>query len=652
MSLRDWLRPPRYTLPLFLAVILGPAAVLIWLGWRLLDLDQALARQQVQDRLEHAADLIAAGMERELDGIADRLPALLTSPAASLSTNGALVVALTSLGVDARAGAPLLYVPTARSDAELPASTWLPGELFEFRDGNYAKAASAFRALAESRNQQIRAGALVRLARNLRKADQPIEALEAYRALIDLGDVPLGGEPAALVACQARCRLLEELGRVVESRQQAASVLADLGRGRWPMERAGFLFHWQQAEQCAGIAASTGTDRRDGLALAAGIETLWREWRGRSRSHDEWRGRRSLWIEDRGVLLVWRASADRLIAFAAGSEYVTAEWARVWANQQIRVTLIDSEGHRVLTATPPSGGPEAARMWTDTKLPWTLRIASAEPEQELAEITRRRRLLLASLGLMAFLVAAGSYFVARAVQKELAVARLQSDFVSAVSHEFRTPLTSMRHLTELLQSGHVVSDDRRRQYYDVLAREAERLHRFVETLLNFGRMEAGAEQYRFEREDPGSLVAQIVDEFRAQRATNGRRIEVSPKAALPPARIDREAFARALWNLLDNAAKYSPDDAPIEVELGCDVHRITVSVRDYGTGIPAAERKGIFQKFVRGTDARESGVKGTGVGLAMVQHIVRAHGGVVRLTSEVGRGSTFTMEIPNAEKPA
>jgi signal transduction histidine kinase len=127
---------------------------------------------------------------------------------------------------------------------------------------------------------------------------------------------------------------------------------------------------------------------------------------------------------------------------------------------------------------------------------------------------------------------------------------------------------------------------------------------------------------------------------------------VSPKAALPPARIDREAFARALWNLLDNAAKYSPDDAPIEVELGCDVHRITVSVRDYGTGIPAAERKGIFQKFVRGTDARESGVKGTGVGLAMVQHIVRAHGGVVRLTSEVGRGSTFTMEIPNAEKPA
>src|SRR5688572_16386987 len=124
MSIRDWLRPPRYALPLFLAVTLGPAAVLIWLGWRLLDLDHALARQQVQDRLEHAADVIAAGMERELAAIAESLPALLTSPVDGLSTNGALVVALTSLGVDARAGAPLLYVPTARSDAELPATTW------------------------------------------------------------------------------------------------------------------------------------------------------------------------------------------------------------------------------------------------------------------------------------------------------------------------------------------------------------------------------------------------------------------------------------------------------------------------------------------------------------------------------------------------
>jgi hypothetical protein len=144
-----------------------------------------------------------AAMERELDGIADRLPALLTSPAAGLSTNGALVVALTSLGVEARAGAPLLSVPAARSDPEPPASTWVPGELFEFRDGNYAEAASAFRALAESRDQRIRAGALVRLARNLRKANQPSEALEAYRALIDLGDVTIGGEPAALVAGHA-----------------------------------------------------------------------------------------------------------------------------------------------------------------------------------------------------------------------------------------------------------------------------------------------------------------------------------------------------------------------------------------------------------------------------------------------------------------
>jgi len=163
-------------------------------------------------------------------------------------------------------------------------------------------------------------------------------------------------------------------------------------------------------------------------------------------------------------------------------------------------------------------------------------------------------------------------------------------------------------------------------------------------------MDAGAEQYRFEREDPASLVLQIVGEFRAEPPGHGRRINVSPNGGLPPARIDREAFARAFWNLLDNAAKYSADDAPIDVELGLEGNRIAISVRDRGPGIPAAEHKRIFEKFVRGAAARESGVKGTGVGLALVSHVVRGHGGDVRLTSDVGGGSTFTILIPIAEE--
>jgi signal transduction histidine kinase len=125
---------------------------------------------------------------------------------------------------------------------------------------------------------------------------------------------------------------------------------------------------------------------------------------------------------------------------------------------------------------------------------------------------------------------------------------------------------------------------------------------------------------------------------------------VNANGGLPAVSIDREAFARALWNLLDNAAKYSAADAPIDIDLGSEGERIAISVRDRGPGIPAAEHRRIFEKFVRGAGSAESGVKGTGVGLAIVQHVVRAHGGEVRVASEVGHGSTFTMVIPSAER--
>jgi len=656
MAPRDWLRPPRFALPLFLAVTLCPAAALIWLGWRVLDLDQALARQQVRDRLEYAADLIEAGLERELEAIGAHIPAQLVSSDEAFSRSGAVVVALTSGGLEAHGGAPLLYAPAVPDNTEPPASTWAAGELHEFRDGDYGKAATVFHALAASDDRRIRAGALVRLARNLRKANKPVEALETYRALADLDNARVGGEPAALVGLEARCRLLHDLGRPAEARAEAARARADLERGRWPIERTAFLFHYEQAERCepesqnGGGEGDTASNHRDALALAAAVDILWRDWLETGRLQAEWRGRRSVWIDNRGVLLVWQGSPERLVGFVAGPEYLATQWRRVWIDQRTSMTLIDGEGHRVLGGTLASHAIQTARLATDTRLPWTIRVASAEPAQELADITRRRRLLLASLGLVGFLVLAGSYFVARAIQRELAVARLQTDFVSAVSHEFRTPLTSMRHLAELLKDGQVGNESRRQQYYEVLAREAERLHRFVETLLNFGRMDAGAEQYRFEREDPASLVLQIVGEFRAEPPGHGRRINVSPNGGLPPARIDREAFARAFWNLLDNAAKYSADDAPIDVELGLEGNRIAISVRDRGPGIPAAEHKRIFEKFVRGAAARESGVKGTGVGLALVSHVIRGHGGDVRLTSDVGRGSTFTVLIPIAEE--
>jgi signal transduction histidine kinase len=218
---------------------------------------------------------------------------------------------------------------------------------------------------------------------------------------------------------------------------------------------------------------------------------------------------------------------------------------------------------------------------------------------------------------------------------------MQADFVAAVSHEFRTPITALTHLTELLESGDA-PPDRLPLYYKALAKETRRLRDMVENLLDFGRIEAGRYKYRPEPTDAAAFLAEILDDFRQQPVAAGRDLSCQTAPASLP--LDREAMRRAVWNLLDNAAKYSPPSTPIAASLQTRPGWTAISVADHGPGIPPEDHARIFQKFVRGR--HESG-KGTGIGLAMADAIVRAHGGRIELVSTPGQGSTFTILLPN-----
>jgi signal transduction histidine kinase len=226
------------------------------------------------------------------------------------------------------------------------------------------------------------------------------------------------------------------------------------------------------------------------------------------------------------------------------------------------------------------------------------------------------------------------------------VSRIQSDFVAAVSHEFRSPLTSIRQLSEILALGRAPSDERRQIYYETLVRESSRLQRLVEALLNFGRMEAQGRQFRFEEVDTGALVEHVVSEFEPQVVGLGRHIELHGTESRCAIQADPEAIAVALRNLVDNAVKYSPECPTVWVEWDVENEYVAIRVRDRGPGIAESERKAIFRKFVRGTAAAARNVKGSGLGLAMVRHIVAAHRGQIRLASKPGQGSTFTMLLP------
>ena len=255
----------------------------------------------------------------------------------------------------------------------------------------------------------------------------------------------------------------------------------------------------------------------------------------------------------------------------------------------------------------------------------------------------RGRLVVAALSVMLAFLLAASYFIGRAVKREMALARLQADFVSAVSHEFRTPLASMRQLSELLAAGRVPFEARRQQYYESLARESRRLQRLVENLLEFGRLEAGPARTTSSRLTRAHSIESAVADFRSQLGRSDCRIEVSGGEANAPVLADRDAMTLALHNLLDNAVKYSGGRS---VRLCCEPrgrsNRIQCQrrrARDIAQRISAASSRSSCE----GHRPLRRNVKGTGIGLAMVKLIVAGHGGEIRVDSQPDAGSTFTV---------
>ncbi len=382
------------------------------------------------------------------------------------------------------------------------------------------------------------------------------------------------------------------------------------------------------------------------LALASVAEALYQEWRGDLPGA----GRRLLWEMDQPLLAIWRDAGESMIVLLLGPKWLESKLGEgrgsTLARQGVAVGLTDAEGKLVCGVREAGSLRQTIRPASTTQLPWNVCAVTTDPESVLGPARTRRRLLTSVLVLICALILSGAYLVGRAMTRELAVSRLQSDFVSSVSHEFRTPLSSLCLLSDLLASGRVAGEADRSEYYGVMVRESQRLRRLVEGLLNFGRMEAGAMQYRFETIDPAELALDVSRDFEREAEASGCRVEVSAGNDTPLVSADRTALGSAIWNLLDNAVKYSPSSARVWIDVGQEDGRAAIRVRDQGPGIPASERRSIFEKFTRGAAAREGAIRGTGIGLAMVKRIMGAHGGEVRLESEPGRGSTFTLLLP------
>jgi signal transduction histidine kinase len=304
-------------------------------------------------------------------------------------------------------------------------------------------------------------------------------------------------------------------------------------------------------------------------------------------------------------------------------------------------------GAVLLASEDPAAGPVIHRTNFPSSVPdWSLEFHQPPPHLIKTFLLSRRGLYFFVFLLIAGILVFGLVLTSRSVSRELELARMKSDFVSTVSHEFKSPLTSIRQLAEMLQSGRVPSEERRQQYYDVLLEQSERLALLTDNILSLAKIEEGRAELKLEPTDVGALLTEVVGAFQERVRHEGFDIELRLGDRLPRLELDRAALSQAVTNLVDNAVKYSGESRKVEVAALVEGPSLTIAVRDFGIGVRKADIDRIFERFFRGGDELTRTVKGSGLGLTLVREIVEAHGGKVRVSSEPGKGSEFSVRLP------
>ncbi|MCK4787670.1 MAG: GHKL domain-containing protein [Desulfobacteraceae bacterium] len=294
----------------------------------------------------------------------------------------------------------------------------------------------------------------------------------------------------------------------------------------------------------------------------------------------------------------------------------------------------------------PSGSVTLKTDFAGNFPPWRLEFYQQGSPLLETFLTSQRGIYFYMFLLIAGILVFGLILTMRIVTRELELAKMKSDFVSTISHEFKSPLTSIRQLAEMLQAGRVPSEKRRRKYYDVLVEQSERLSLLTDNVLNIAKLEEGKKEFKLEKIDMGGLLKEIVSTIQEQVRHKGFVIQLKSEKSLPPIKVDSTAITQAVTNLLDNAIKFSGESREIIVRSFKENQHIVISVKDFGSGIRKDEVDKVFERFHRGGDELTRTVKGSGLGLTIVKQIIEAHQGKVSVESEPGSGSTFSIRLP------
>lgn len=636
-------------LTLFLGLIIGPASVLTFLSLRAALDEQRSALADV--RLQ--APALRAVLDDRLEAIVAELAADSTPVDADALPEIMFHFALDSQGTFVQ---PAVLLPALFDRSPLFAAALQRGEALEFTQGSALGAAQAYDeafAAAESPNEQ--AEALNALGRARWVAGDTLGAADAHRRL------------------EEYARFLDADGAhplTLSTMRRVASFASDSTDTR----TAELIARWVRAVLADEIPLHSGT----GLAVNRFASSLRRRQRQSDRPalHADLDRvtQRADFVTAYDQLLetaLVRPEATyfcargpmggTLFAVARPTDDGGAVGARIDLQGLSEVILSGDAGQNlqnagfevVLFGVDDTNEferryGEAVRLVTtasSTTHRLNLGVVSRDQPFVFEHYRNRSALLVGGIALLAGAIALGVWVVLRETTREVQTAQLRSEFVANVSHELRTPLTAIRMYAETLLSDRVTSDEQRRDYLRTMMRESQRLSRMVGNILDFSRLESGRKSFEFAELDVSQPVLDTLEEFEPVFEEQGFDVDIDIQPDLPMIRADSEALSTAVANLVGNAVKYAAEDRQISVRVLADARYVCIEVADRGIGVPADERRTIFDKYRRASNAAGRAT-GTGLGLALVAGIVESHHGKIEVRPRAGGGTVFCLRLP------
>jgi signal transduction histidine kinase len=631
VSSADYRRRKR-RIALLLSAILIPTAAVILLVFRVVRQESELSERRATEQRREALDQLRRELSARLQalrlGEVNRLIGESTRRLPSDSPIVFVAPLVQDRGQD-------LIVPPWEERREAPrfsaafARLQQQGESQEFRQNDAPAAAESYRQALEAAHSG-REGCSVRLelGRSYQKAGMTGEAVRTDRdALQDCGDVrDADGVPIALYAAE---RLLMK-----DQNDSAAAdyVLRRASAPPWRSPNEALLLQslLRRMPRPVGARLKFGPYER---ALEAEIRngeqisTLVQD------SHDPLGKLQQAWRSAPGDL-AWVGYGDEpwLLTLVSPTSFATPLVMAVSSRQILPADV-------ALRVAPSDGTMPLGDGFVDLYVLW--------PSARFEESSAASGVLYGST--IIFVLGAGllaGYFLIRDVHREAETAAMRSHFVASVSHELKTPLTSIRAHAETLLMGRAAGPEMTADYLTTIVSESERLTRLVDSVLDFSRIEQGRKTYHLQDTPLDDVVRSAARAMEYPLSQLGFTLTMSGDGTAPTVRADHEALTQAILNLLGNAMKYSGDARAIEMRTGIRNGEAFVDVVDHGIGIPRHEQMRIFDRFHRAQSVETTGIAGTGLGLTLALHVVEAHQGRIAVVSDLGRGSTFSVCIP------